>query len=304
MRPAPGSSVLPKPWAADAMGKFLKEPLLHFLLLGGAIFLLYNTVSGEGSAENEIFISRGQQENLLNTFGRTWQRPPTPQEYQGLLKDYIRQEIAWRESRAMGLDQDDIVIRRRLRQKMEMLAEDVAALVPPTTEQLQEYLDANTEQFMIEPRLSLSQAYFSLDRRDDAEQDAAKVLQQIEAGELTPEPANMGDPLPLPDRLDDVYESEVARLFGQQFSEGLATVETGRWSGPVQSGYGYHLVFVSERIEGRLPGLEEVRPEVEREWMSLRRQETVDGLYDRLAENYTIDIEQLIDPETAVQGSP
>jgi hypothetical protein len=196
------------------------------------------------------------------------------------------------------------VIRRRLRQKIEMLAEDVAALVPPTTEQLQDYLDAHAEQFMVEPRLSLSQAYFSLDRRDDAEQDAVKVLQQIEAGELTPEPADMGDPLPLPARLEDVYESEVARLFGKEFTEGLATVETGQWSGPIQSGYGYHLVFVSERIEGRLPGLEEVRPEVEREWMSLRRQETVDGLYDRLAENYVIDIEPLIDPETSAQGSP
>jgi hypothetical protein len=286
------------------MGKWLREPLVHFLLLGGAIFLLYNAVSGEGSAENEIFISRGQQENLLNTFGRTWQRPPTPQEFQGLLKDYIRQEIAWRESRAMGLDQDDIVIRRRLRQKMEMLAEDVAALVPPTTEQLQDYLDVNSEQFAVEPRLSLSQAYFSADRREDAEQDATKVLQQIEAGELSPEPEEMGDPLPLPASLEDASESEVARLFGQQFTEGLATVETGRWSGPVQSGYGYHLVYVSERIEGRVPGLEEVQAEVQREWMSQRRQETVDGLYERLAENYTIDIESLVDPEAAAQGSP
>ena len=304
MKPAPGSNASPKRCVIDAMGKWLKEPLLHFLLLGGAIFLLYTALAGEGSAENEIFISRGQQENLLNTFGRTWQRPPTPQEFQGLLKDYIRQEIAWRESRAMGLDQDDIVIRRRLRQKMEMLAEDVAALVPPTTEQLQDYLDANAEQFMVEPRLSLEHAYFSADRRADAEQDAARLLQQIEAGELTPERGEMGDPLPLPAEFEDVYVSEVARLFGQQFTDGLAAVETARWTGPVQSGYGYHLVYISERTPGRLPALEEVREEVQREWMSLRRQETVDGLYDRLAENYVIDIESLIDPATASQGSP
>ena len=114
----------------------------------------------------------------------------------------------------------------------------------------------------------------------------------------------MGDPLPLPASLEGASESEVARLFGQQFTEGLATVETGRWSGPVQSGYGYHLVYVSERIEGRVPALEEVQAEVQREWMSQRRQETVDGLYERLAENYTIDIESLVDPEAAAQGSP
>lgn len=286
------------------MGKFLKEPLLHFLVLGGAIFLLYSMFSGEGSAENEIYISRGQQENLLNTFGRTWQRPPTPQEFQGLLKDYIRQEIAWRESRAMGLDQDDIVIRRRLRQKMEMLAEDVAALVPPTTEQLQLYLDENPGQFAVEPRLSLRHAYFSVDRRENARQDAAEVLQQIESGALVPDPSRMGDPLPLPVYLEDVSVSEVARLFGQSFADSLGAVEQGQWTGPVESGYGYHLVLVSDWTGGRAPELAEVQEEVQREWMSRRRTETIDGLYDRLAENYSIDIEPLLDAAGSQQDSP
>lgn len=304
VKPAPGSSASPTPCVDDPMGKFLKEPLLHFLLLGGAIFLLYNAISGESSADNEIFISRGQQENLLNTFGRTWQRPPTPQEFQGLLKDYIRQEIAWRESRAMGLDQDDIVIRRRLRQKMEMLAEDVAALVPPTAEQLQAYLDENEEQFAVEPRLTLSHAYFSSDRRANAQQEAAEVLQQIRSGDLQPDPEQIGDPLPLPVHLEDVSVTEVDRLFGQSFAENLATVERGRWSGPVESGYGYHLVMVSDWTNGRVPELAEVQEEVQREWMTQRRQETIDGLYDRMAENYSIDIEPLVDPAGASQGSP
>lgn len=286
------------------MKKFLREPLLHFLLLGMAIFLLYKAVSGEGSADNEIYISRGQQENLVNTFGRTWQRPPTPQEFQGLLKDYIRQEIAWRESRAMGLDQDDIVIRRRLRQKMEMLAEDVAALVPPTTEQLQEYLDENSEQFAVEPRLTMSHAYFSSDRREDPRQDAAGILQQIQSGARQADLNQMGDPLPLPAQLEDVSVSEVARLFGQSFAESLGAVDPGKWTGPVESGYGYHLVLVSHWTSGRTPKLAEVQEEVQREWMSRRRQETVDGLYERLAENYSIDIEPLVEPSGAAQGSP
>ena len=89
------------------MSKWLKEPLIHFLLIGVLIFVAYDNLSGKGSQPDEIFISRGQQENLLNTFSRTWQRPPTPQEFQGLLQDHIRQEIAYRESQAMGLDQDD-----------------------------------------------------------------------------------------------------------------------------------------------------------------------------------------------------
>ena len=137
------------------MSRWLKEPLIHFLILGGLIFLAYDWLASKGSEPGEIFISRGQQENLLNTFSRTWQRPPTPQEYQGLLQDYIRQEIAYRESQAMSLDQDDIVIRRRLRQKLELLAEDIASLAVPSGDELQTHLDDNPEYFQYGYILSL-----------------------------------------------------------------------------------------------------------------------------------------------------
>lgn len=278
------------------MSRWLKEPLIHFLLLGGLIFFVYNATAKKGSAEDEIFISRGQQENLLYTFTRTWQRPPTPQEFQGLLQDYIRQEIAYRESRSMGLDQDDIVIRRRLRQKLELLAEDVAALVPPSDTELQEYLESNSGDFALEPRLTLRQVYFSTDRRGDStRQDAVQLLQRI----VTDDPGDdfklLGDPLPLPHEIDGLRESEIARLFGAVFTEGLQGLETGHWAGPVQSGFGLHLVFVEDRVAGRLPVLDEVRPVVQRELLSQRRKGSVDGLYERLAENYSIEIESLLD---------
>lgn len=276
------------------MTKWLKEPLIHFLVLGGLIFFLYDVVSDGGPAENEIFVSKGQQQNLLNTFSRTWQRLPTATEYQGLLRDYIRQEIAYRESREMGLDEDDIVIRRRLRQKLEMLAEDVAGLVPPTDEELQAYLEANPEAFRIEPRMSLQQVYFSNDRRGDAvEADALAALQRLRSGEA--DPAELGDPIPLPDAMEDVAQSEVERVYGTQFVDGIAGVEQGPWSGPVTSGFGLHLVRITDRIEARAPALDEVRPEVQRELLSVRRRDSVDGLYDRLAENYVIEIESLTD---------
>lgn len=287
------------------MSKWLKEPLIHFLLLGAVIFFAYGLVAEKGSAQNEIFISRGQQENLVNTFSRTWQRLPTAAEYQGLLKDYIRQEIAYRQSREMGLDQDDIVIRRRLRQKMEMLAEDVAGLVPPTEEDLQAYLDANTESFMIEPRMTLQQVYFSTDRRGElAAADALEALQSISGQGAMANMDTLGDPLPLPAVLDDAGESEIARLFGSVFVEGLRGVETGSWTGPVASGFGLHLVLVTDRVDGRAPVLDEVRPEVQRELMSQRRQDSVDGLYEKLAENYSIEIELLTDTDSSGTGSP
>lgn len=282
------------------MGRWLKEPLIHFLLLGALIFVVYDQMAGDGRAADEIFISKGQQENLLNTFSRTWQRPPTPQEFQGLLKDYIRQEIAYRESKEMGLEQDDIVIRRRLRQKLELLAEDIASLVAPSDEELQSYLDTHIEEFMVEPRLTLRQVYFSRDRRGaDAEQDAQQLLQRITTDGPEGQFDQLGDPLPLPPELNDLREGEIARLFGTVFTDGLKGIETGRWSGPVESGFGIHLVFIEERVEGRAPELNEVRDAVQREWLSKRRLESVDGLYERLAENYTIEIESLLDDEAA-----
>ena len=285
------------------MSRWIREPLIHFLLLGAVIFLIYDQFAGKGSAPDEIFISRGQQENLLNTFGRTWQRPPTPTEFQGLLQDYVRQEIAYRESRAMGLDQDDIVIRRRLRQKLELLAEDVASLAAPTDQDLQSYLQANAEDFAIEPRLTLRHVYFSRDRRgEDAGKDATQLLQRIATDGPAGDFEQFGDPLALPFELRDVRESEVARLFGTLFTDGLKGLEVGQWSGPVESGFGLHLVFLEAREAGRVPQLPEVRDAVQREWLSERRREAVDGLYERLAENYSIEIESLIDPQA--KGNP
>jgi hypothetical protein len=278
------------------MARWYKEPLIHFLVLGALIFLIYNQFAGKGSAPDEIFISRGQQENLLNTFSRTWQRPPTPDEYAGLVQDYVRQEIAYRESQNMGLDQGDIVIRRRLRQKLELLAEDVASLSEPSDAELQAYLDGHAGDFVLEPRLTLRHVYFSRDRRGKAaEQDALQLLQRIATAGPEGQFEQFGDPLPLPPRLDDARQSEIARMFGEVFTDGLQGIETGRWAGPVESGFGLHLVFIERREAGRTPELAEVREAVQREWLSQRRREAVDSLYERLAENYTIEIEPLVD---------
>jgi len=179
----------------------------------------------------------------------------------------------------------------------------VASLVAPTEEQLQAYLDDNIEDFMVEPRLTLRQVYFSSDRRGDAvEQDALELLQRITTDGPEGNFEDFGDPLPLPPELIDLREGEIARLFGTIFTDGLRGLETGRWTGPVESGFGLHLVFIQQREEGRVPGLEEVREAVQRDWLSKRRTESVDGLYERLAENYSVDIESLLAEEPA--GSP
>ena len=274
------------------MSKWLREPLFHFIVLGALIFAVYGQMAGKGSSKKEIFISQGQQENLANTFFRTWQRPPSAEEFKGLLDDYVRQEIAYRESQNMGLDKDDIIVRRRMRQKLELLAEDVASLAVPSDEQLEAFLTEHVEDYELEPVISLRQVYFSPDRRGQAaEADALAALEQLQGAAFEVDPEELGDPLPLPYALDGLRQGEIGRRFGEQFVEGLQDLETGQWSGPIQSGFGLHLVFLDERIDGRTPSLDEVRAAVQRDWFNQRRRESVDGLYERLAENYTIEIE-------------
>jgi len=289
------------------MSKWLKEPLFHFLILGALIFVLYGQLAKKGSADDEIFISRGQQQNLIDTFARTWQRPPTPEEFKGLLDDYVRQEIAYREGQAMGLDKDDIIIRRRLRQKLELLVEDIASLGVPGDEELQAFLEQNADAFRLEPVISLRHIYFSPDRRGAAaEPDAEDLLRRITTDGPEGDLEQFGDPLPLPFELDSMRESEISRMFGNSFTDGLRGLPTGRWSGPVASGFGFHLVFVEQREEGRMPTLEEARAEVQREWFNQRRRDAIDGLYQRMAENYSIEIEAMGrgEDESMASGTP
>lgn len=283
------------------MSKWLREPLIHFLLLGGLIFLGYQQFSGSGPGENAIFISRGQQDNLINTFSRTWQRPPSPEEFKGLLDDFVRQEIAYREGLAMGLDEDDIIIRRRMRQKLELLIEDMAALTPPSEEELQTFFTENMDDYRLEPSFNLRQVYFSTDRRgDSARGDIDTALQQLLADPGLSGWEQMGDAIPLPLELTDTRTSEISRMFGAQFAQGIENAEPGAWSGPIESGFGLHLVYVENVADARMPSLDEVHDEVQRDWFSERRSEAVDALYTRLAENYRIEIE----PPAQAAGRP
>ena len=281
------------------MARWLKEPLLHFMLLGALIFIAYGQLSGDGAREGEIVVSRGQQDNLSHGFTRTWQRAPTAEEFKGLLDNYVREEIAYRAGVAAGMDRDDTVIRQRVQQKLELLAEDVATLAVPTDDQLQDFLATHPENFQVEPQLSLRHVYFSRDRRGDAVlADASALLQRIGSAGPEGQFEQFGDPLPLPFHFVNMRTGELAQLFGTVFTEGLAGLETGRWAGPVESGFGLHLVYIEQRTEGRVAALDEVREAVQREWFGQRRREALDGLYERLAQDYTIRIESRDDPVT------
>jgi len=275
--------------------RFLKEPLVHFLVLGALIFAGHGLVGRAGApAPGRIVVSQGQLESMRVGFARTWQREPTPEEWEGLIRDRVREEVYCREAMALGLDRDDTVIRRRLRQKMEFISDDIAARSQPTEAELRAYLAAHPESFRVEPRFTFSHVFLNPDRHgQNLARDAARLLAQLkQAGTGADAPA-LGDPFLLERQFRSVPASEVEKQFGKGFAAKLGGIPPGEWQGPVASGYGVHLVRVSERAEGGLPALADVRDAVAREWESSRRQEANEKFYQGLLKGYTVTIEAL-----------
>ncbi|HXV60323.1 MAG TPA: peptidylprolyl isomerase [Vicinamibacteria bacterium] len=271
------------------MKPLLREPLVHFLVLGAGLFLWYGVSGGGPAADSRIVVSPGQIDQMVEIFGKTWQRSPTRVELEALIEDYIREEVLFREAMAMGLDQGDTIIRRRLRQKIEFLAEDLIPASDPTDEQLQQFLRGNPEPFRVEPRVSFRHIYFSRDRRGDSiTAEATSVLDRLRAGG---DPSAYGDPILVPEDFESVSGRDVESLFGQGFAGALTQAAVGEWTGPLESGYGVHLVLVRDFAPGRIPELEEIREAVEREWSSARRREANQAIYQKFRERYTVTVE-------------
>jgi hypothetical protein len=274
--------------------KLLREPLVHFLLLGGVLFGVFALVGDRGSERaSHIVVTPGHLEHLMVSFTRTWQRPPTAQELAGLIDDYIREEVLYREAVAMGLDRDDTIVRRRLRQKLEFVAEDVAAQAEPSEDDLRAYLQAHPEAFAIEPCFTFRQVYLDpLRRGAHLARDIDRLRAELRHLDNTADLAELGDGVLLAHRFDNVSATEVRTIFGDTFAAGLTALTPGQWQGPVPSGYGVHLVYVSDRTAGRIPELAEVREAVRRAWANSRRLDANETLYRTLLRRYTVTIER------------
>ncbi len=270
--------------------KIWREPLVHFLLIGAALFILFDLTREESSdPANRILVSESQVEQLAAQFKRTWMRPPTGEELSGLIDSYVRDEIYYREALAMGLDRNDPQVRQRMRLKLEFLLEDLTAEEQPDDGVLDAYLQQNPEKFRIEPRLSFRQIFLSFDRGPELDADAEKWLVQLRTGAAA---ETLGDPTMLPDEQTAVPERIIARTFGDRFAKALMEIEPGSWQGPLFSGLGAHLVLVTDRVEGRLPNLAEIRADVEQEYLSQRRRELKERAYRKLRESYEVVIEE------------
>lgn len=282
----------------QSIRKILGEPLLHFLLIGVGLFYLFGLMNGPATNNpNQIVVTPGQVELLVQNYSRTWMRPPTPEEMDFLVNEYVRDEVYYREALALGLDKDDDLIRRRLRQKLEFILDDVAAQLDPSDEELNEFLNANVEQFRTETEVAFQQVYLSFDKRDDIVADAAAMLRRLEAGE---DPEQLGDSVMLRSSFELTSQQDIERQFGFEFAHELLNLPVGEWVGPVASGFGGHLVLVSERVEGYVPELDEIRDVVVREWRHAKQKTLQDETFRELVQNYEVVVEE---PAESVTGS-
>ncbi len=274
------------------MKKWHKEPLLHFLIIGAVIFVLFSIVNKEESAlsENKIVVTAAEIERLSANWSKKWNRPPTGTELKGLVESYIKEEVYYREALALGLDQNDTILRRRLMQKMEFLSNDLAELNQPDEAALNKYFLDNQEKYELPAQVSFTHIYFSLDKRGaKASEDAKSVL----AGLNMMRAPEKGDSFMM--QYDFVQETpfEVERLFGKGFSNQLFQLDINTWQGPIESGYGLHLVRISEMIDARMPELAFVIDKVRTDLMFERRQKMNKEIYEKFKERYEIVVEDM-----------
>ena len=292
--PEPASSrVAPPPGQLSLLRRWLREPLVHFLLLGAVLFAAYHYVQPAGSAavsSKQIQLTLDELAQLAQLFQSQWRRDPTPEEFRRLVEDKVQGEILYREALAMGLDKDDEIVKRRMAQKMQFLAEDVAAAREPTAAELKSWYEKNRAKFALASRVSFRHLYFSPDRRgararDDAAQALAKLGGQSEDSKLA---SGLADPFMFQDYYRDRAPDYLGKEFGPQFAQAVETLAPGSWQGPIRSGFGWHLVFVDTVIPGRIPAFEEIEPDVKTAWLAEQKARAWEKAYTDMRAKYII----------------
>jgi parvulin-like peptidyl-prolyl isomerase len=283
----------PPPQPRSLLGRFLREPLLHFLLLGVILFGISFWRNRQPEAEagaKQIVLTEDDLLQMVVAWRAQGRPEPTSEQFQAMLAAKIREEVLYREALGMGLDKDDTIVKRRMAQKMDFLAEDLSALREPTREELQAWLKAHPQDFAYPARLSFRHLYFSPDKRQArARDDAAEALAKAAAlGADSAEAANLGDRFMFQDSYADRTPDQVTTVFGPKFARALFEQKPGTWAGPVESGFGWHLVFVDSLTPGRLPEFEEIEGEVKTQWVANQRAEFKRTAFETMRAKYQV----------------
>jgi hypothetical protein len=273
--------------------RWLREPLLHFLILGALLFAVYSYINrGRPGVESskQIVVSMDELREMEVYFESQWHRPPTAAEFQAMVEDKVREDVLYREALAMGLDKDDTIVKRRMAQKMQFLAEDVAAAHEPSSAELKAWFDKNQDKFALPSRISFRHIYFSPDSRGkNAQADAAQALTRL-AGQPVDSKvaASMGDRFMFQDYYGDRAPDAIAKEFGPPFAVAVEKLRPSSWQGPVESGYGWHLVFVTTVIPGRIPAFEEIEPDVKTAWLGEQKRQAWEKAYADMRGKYIV----------------
>ena len=269
--------------------KILHEPLTHFVLAGGLVFFLYSLIGSDIDSGRQVVIDKAVVERLKSGWRLRANREPTAAELDGLLADHLYEELFSREARALGLEYGDPVIRRRLTQKMSLLTESAAQQAEPGADTLLTWYEAHPELYRAEPRLGFKHIYFSHDRPGGrAAEDAGALLSRLEGAAATTGVPDLGDSFMLPREFTNIGQSQLGRLFGEEFAASLLALETGSWQGPILSGYGYHLVYLYQVHDAKPIPFEESRPRVLQDWQRDRYEQAEQDLLEELKSRYEI----------------
>ena len=284
----------------------VREPLIHFLLIGAGIYALYGLFAPGDDAENERIVSVSAQEirSLADQWTRLWNRPPTEEELAGAIRDQVRVRILYREAIAMGLDNGDTVIQRRLAQKVEMLATSLITPGEPTDEELKAWYADNPEAFKQPDLYTVAQVFFDPDARDASTLDDARAARE-ELNNLDAVPADFasyGDRIMLQSYYPQHSEFELRRLFGAGFVAQIVDLKPDTWHGPVLSGYGTHLVMISEVNRSPPPPYDEVKSQIKERWSDEQIETMSKRFIDELVSRYEVEVEETQVPLTVSGG--
>jgi len=263
--------------------------MLHFLLIGIALFGAYRWVSPGESIGRRIVITPGVTDDLVSQHVAAKGREPSPAELSQLIDSYVRDEILYREGVKLGLERDDIVVKRRVRQKIEMMAEEDASTRAPTDADLSAYLAANQARFVQPAIVTFEQVFIGESTTGEGVVRAVAVTRDALRRGAVPE--ELGKPTLLPHRMTRTPADLVARDFGDSFAAALEKVPVGDWVGPIDSSFGAHYVRVSDRTPAAAPQLAAVRDQVVREWENERRQRARNDAYARMRGEYQVSVE-------------
>ena len=292
--------------SGNSLSRLAREPLFHFLILGVLIYGGYAWLHADDAPENErtIVVGAGELAWMQTSFEKRWKRGPTPIELDGLVKEYVRETVLYREALAMGLDQDDTIVRRRLAQKLEFLVQDLVEVSPPSEEDLQAYLEQHLTDYREPDRVTFTHVFVDPDRRGaETLGDAAEIRAALEKLEDPAEGArDLGDPFMLQSYYPERTEAEISKLFGGEFAKSVGELSEGAWHGPVLSGYGVHVVYVHGTQTFPQPSMSEVRERVVQDWTAAKREERNAEYYTRLLDKYDVLIEEAPDGGLAAQG--